>query len=65
MRERAVLDRDFTRSDKFWNEVIHLFQFCWPYEANEAFCLDQTSGLYTFSGLYERRVREIRMEHAF
>ena len=61
MRERAVLNQQFTRSDKFWNEVIHLFQFCWPYGADEAFSLDQKSGLYHFSGLYERQVREIRM----
>ena len=68
MRERAVLNQDLTRSNKFWTEVIHLFQFCWPYEVNNTFHLDHESGLYGFSGLYERQLREIRMwrmDHSF
>lgn len=61
LRERAVLDQDITKSDQFWREVIQLFEFNWPYSVEDAFWLDQSSGLYNFTGLYERQVREIRM----
>lgn len=61
LRERAVLDPTVTKSNRFWREIIGLFELHWPYQPEEAFQVDPMTNLFTFSGLYENHVREIRM----
>lgn len=61
LRERAVLDPTVTRSNKFWREIIGLFELHWPYQPQEAFQVDPITNLYTFSALYENHHREISM----
>lgn len=61
LRERAVLNSEVTKSNRFWRELIGLFELHWPYAADEAFQVDPTTTLFTFSGLYEKTVRDLRM----
>ncbi|ETN37715.1 uncharacterized protein HMPREF1541_07338 [Cyphellophora europaea CBS 101466] len=61
LRERGVMHPETTKSNKFWRELIQGFELHWPYAPEEAYQVDPTTGLYTFSGLYVKHVREIRM----
>lgn len=60
LRERAVLCHGMTRSNQFWREVIHLFEFNWPYTTEMPYEFDPRSNIYRFTGAYENRVRDIR-----
>jgi hypothetical protein len=55
------LDPEVTKSNKFWREIIGLFELHWPYAPEEAFQSDPSTGLFTFSGLYEKHVRDLHM----
>jgi hypothetical protein len=60
LRERAVLSQDMTKSNRFWREVIHLFEFNWPYSAEMPYIYDASADMYRFTGAFENRVRDIR-----
>lgn len=61
LRERAVLNPEITKDNKFWREIIGLFQLHWPYAPEKAFEVSPTTGLLSFSGLYEKHVRDLHM----
>lgn len=61
LRERAVLNPEITKDNKFWREIIGLFQLHWPYAPEQAFEVNPSTGLLSFSGLYEKHVRDLRM----
>lgn len=61
LRERAVLDQETTKSNRFWREVIQLFHFNWPYAPELLYQFNESSKLYSFTGTYENHIRDIRM----
>jgi len=61
LRERFTLSPPQVHlSNKFWKYFALSFRFFWPYDERDAYYLDDTTGFYQFSGLYERHVRDIK-----
>lgn len=68
LRERAVQNASLTVSNHFWTRVIYDFRFHWPFVITEAFECDIYAGLFSFSALFEKYIRNIdtwQMDLAF
>ncbi|KIW79470.1 hypothetical protein Z517_06082 [Fonsecaea pedrosoi CBS 271.37] len=58
LRERFTFADPQLLNNKFWKLFALSFRLHWPYELGDIFRLDET-GLYQFSGLYEKTFRDI------
>lgn len=60
-RERLVMSDCDILTDRFFRYFSSCFRLYWPYSVGDAYYIDPTTNLYSFSDTFDRHVRDIGM----